>query len=64
MATFKGESRSYENCLAQSVGLTFDLPKAELFEHGQILILMSSSTAINLDPVVEIWGNEHPGVKL
>ena len=64
LATFKGERRSYKNCLAQSVGLTFDLPDAELFEHGQILILMSSSYVNKLDPVVEIWGNEDPGMKI
>ena len=70
VGTFRREEEKISNpghCDNQFFGLHFDLPEHALFEHGQILILMTNAilTFPRLDdaklltwPYISLWGEE------
>ena len=73
LATFRGEDVNYAQCYDdQSFGLHFDLPVYALFDHGQILIVMTNASTQNRKeeindaklltwPYISLWGEEREG---
>ena len=73
LATFRGEETNYAQCYDdQFFGLHFDLPSDELFDHGQILLVMTNASTQNRKevindaklltwPHISLWGEETEG---